>query len=194
MEINFEKRYVLIYTFILAVVHHVTSNINVIYENAIKSVWPIDVIALIGTLIFISIFNRDIKQRIALGLFYKKTPFEKAYDYVKEDNRIDKNNKIVTKLEGIDNKDFYREYYKGVSGIEVIKCKDSEYCVVRDLCFTFFVVLVSMVLFTLRWRDMFYRELIASCCLYLLGIISCRMKAKDFVSQIVVERLHRGDK
>ena len=194
MEINFEKRYVLIYTFILAVVHHVISNINVIYENAIKSVWPIDAIALVGTLIFISIFNRDIKQRISLGIIYKKTPFEKAFDYVKNDKRIDNNNKLVKKLNGIDNDTFYKDYYKSVCDTDVIKCKNSEYCVIRDLCFTFFVVLIVMIILTIKWHDMFYKELIASSCLFGLGVFSCKMKAKDFVSQIVVEKLHGGDK
>lgn len=193
MEINFEKRYVIIYTFILAVAHHVISNMNIIYNNKIKSVWPIDVIVLIGTIIFISIFTRNVKQRISLGFFYKKTPFEKAKKYVKKDKRINRDDVIVKNLDGIDNKTFYKEYYKGVCNIDVVKCKDSEYCVIRDLSFTFFVVLVVMLFLTIKWSEMFQKELIASIILYVLGVMSCRMKAKDFVSQIVVEKIHRGD-
>ena len=84
MEINFEKRYIPIYTLIVATAHHIILNINTIYGEVIKNVWPIDAIILVFTLLFISIFNRKQKQRIALGIIYKKSPFEKAYKYIKE--------------------------------------------------------------------------------------------------------------
>ena len=65
MEINFEKRYILVYTLILAIAHHVISNINSIFENVIPNIWPIDAIVLVVTLLFLSIFTRNQKQRIA---------------------------------------------------------------------------------------------------------------------------------
>ena len=47
-------------------------NINTIYGEVIKDVWLIDAIILVLTLLFLSIFNRQQKQRIALGIIYKK--------------------------------------------------------------------------------------------------------------------------
>ena len=92
MEISFEKRYILLYTLIIAISHHIILNLNVIYPNLISEIWPIDAILLVFTLLFLSMFDRNKKQRIALGIFYKKTPFEKAKEYIKNDKRIDKNN------------------------------------------------------------------------------------------------------
>ena len=50
MEINFEKRYIPIYTLIVAATHHIFSNINIICGDIIKSIWPVDAIILILTL------------------------------------------------------------------------------------------------------------------------------------------------
>ena len=81
MEINFEKRYIPIYTLIVAATHHIFLNINTICGDVIKSIWPLDAIILILTLLFLSIFNRNIKERIGLGIIYSKTPFENASKY-----------------------------------------------------------------------------------------------------------------
>ena len=50
MEINFEKRYIPIYTLIVAATHHIFSNINIICGDIIKSIWPVNAIILILTL------------------------------------------------------------------------------------------------------------------------------------------------
>ena len=42
MEINFEKRYIPIYTFIVATAHHIILNINTIYGEVIKDVIEIN--------------------------------------------------------------------------------------------------------------------------------------------------------
>ena len=44
MEVSFEKRYIMIYTLIVAITHHIFLNLNVIHKNLIKDIWPIDAI------------------------------------------------------------------------------------------------------------------------------------------------------
>ena len=39
----------------------------------------------------------------------------------------------------------------------------------------------------------FYKELIASRVSYIVGIISCKMKSRDLVSQIVVEKINKEE-
>lgn len=189
MEINFEKRYIPIYTLIVATAHHIILNINTIYGEVIKNVWPIDAIILVLTLLFLSIFNRQQKQRIALGIIYKKRPFEKAYKYIKKDNRICKEDKEIKELENISNDSFYSKYYKPVRENTIVKSKNSEYCVIRDIVFTIFIIGIVITILTIRWPSYFYKELIASMIAYIIGIIASKMKAKDFVSQIVIEKI-----
>lgn len=187
MEINFEKRYIPIYTLIVAISHHIILDINAIYGEVIKNVWPIDAIILVLTLLFLSIFNRQQKQRIALGIIYKKSPFEKAYKYIKGDKRICKDNKIIKELKNISNDSFYSKYYKPVRENPIVKSKNSEYCVIRDIVFTIFLIGIVIAILTIIWPSYFYKELIASIVGYIIGVIACKMKAKDFVSQIVIE-------
>lgn len=189
MEINFEKRYIPIYTLIVATAHHIILNINTIYGEVIKNVWPIDAIILVLTLLFLSIFNRQQKQRIALGIIYKKSPFEKAYKYIKKDNRICKEDKEIKELENISNDSFYSKYYKPVRENTIVKSKNSEYCVIRDIVFTIFIIGIVITILTIRWPSYFYKELIASMVAYIIGIIASKMKAKDFVSQVVIEKI-----
>lgn len=187
MEINFEKRYIPIYTLIVATAHHIILNINTIYVGIIKNVWPIDAIILVLTLLFLSIFNRQQKQRIALGIIYKKSPFEKSYKYIKRDTRICKDDKEIKKLEEISNDSFYSKYYKPVRENTIVESKNSEYCVIRDIVFTIFIIEIVIAILTIIWPSYFYKELIASIVGYIIGVIACKMKAKDFVSQIVIE-------
>lgn len=194
MEINFEKRYIPIYTLIVATAHHIILNINTIYGEVIKNVWPIDAIILVLTLLFLSIFNRQQKQRIALGIIYKKSPFEKAYKYIKKDNRICKEDKEIKELENISNDSFYSKYYKPVRENTIVKSKNSEYCVIRDIVFTIFIIGIVITILTIRWPSYFYKELIASMIAYIIGIIASKMKAKDFVSQIVIEKICKKEK
>ena len=193
MEINFEKRYLLVYTLILATIQHITININSIFENAIKSIWPIDAIVLVITLLFLSIFTRNQKQRISLGILYRKTPFEKASQYVENDERIDLNNIKVKNLKNISNKKFYNIYYKAVRDIKSVETKNSEYCVVRDIVFTIFIMVILLIILTSIWPQQFYRELIAGIVAYIIGAIACNMKAKEFVSQIVAEFINKEE-
>ena len=193
MEINFEKRYIPIYTLIVATAHHIILNINTIYGEVIKNVWPIDAIILVFTLLFISIFNRKQKQRIALGIIYKKSPFEKAYKYIKKDNRICKEEKEIKELEKISNDSFYSKYYKPVRENSIVKSKNSEYCVMRDIVFTIFLIGIVIAILTIIWPSYFYKELIANIIGYIIGVIACKMKAKDFVSQIVIEEIYKKE-
>ena len=194
MEINFEKRYILVYTLILAASHHIISNINSIFENVIPNIWPIDAITLVVTLLFLSIFTRNQKQRISLGIFYKKTPFEKAFQYLENDERIDINNAKVKELKNISNKKFYNMYYKPVRNNQTIETKNSEFCVVRDIVFTIFVIVILLVILTIIWPNQFCKELIVGIISYIMGAIACNMKAKEFVSQIVVEFFNKEGK
>lgn len=187
MEINFKKRYIPIYTLIVAIAHHIILNINTIYKDIIKNVWSIDAIILVLTLLFLSIFNRQQKQRIALGIIYKKRPFEKAYKYIKKDLRICKEDIKIKELEKITNDSFYIKYYKPVRENTIVESKNSEYCVIRDIVFTIFIIVLVIAILTIIWPSYFYKELIASIVGYIIGVIACRMKAKDFVSQIVIE-------
>lgn len=158
MEINFEKRYILVYTLILAIAHHVISNINSIFENVIPNIWPIDAIVLVVTLLFLSIFTRNQKQRIALGIFYKKTPFEKAYQYLENDERIDINDIKVKELRNISNKKFYNMYYKPVQNNQAVEIKNSEFCVERDIVFTIFVIVIVLIILTIIWPQQFLKN------------------------------------
>ena len=189
MEISFEKRYVPIYTLIVAVSHHIITNINYINGEVIKKVWPVDAIILVFTLVFMSIFDRGIKERIALGIFYSKTPFEKALDYIKKDRRIKLNKHDEKDLNNISNEKFYCKYYKKVKEKQIIISKNSEYCVIRDIVFTIFIICIVLIGLTLIWKKYFYNELFFSLIAYIIGIISCRMKAKDFVRQIIIEEI-----
>ena len=193
MEISFEKRYILLYTLIISISHHIILNLNVIYPNLISDIWPIDEILLVFTLIFLSIFDRNQKQRIALGIFYKKTPFEKAKEYIKNDKRIDKNNYKIKKLDNISNSTFYTDYYKPVEKNKIVESKNSEYCIIRDIVFTMFIFVIVFIALTIIWPSYFWKELIAIIIAYVIGIISCRLKSKDFVSQIVVEKINKKE-
>lgn len=193
MEINFEKRYILVYTLILAIAHHVISNINSIFENVIPNIWPIDAIVLVVTLLFLSIFTRNQKQRIALGIFYKKTPFEKAYQYLENDERIDINDIKVKELRNISNKKFYNMYYKPVQNNQAVEIKNSEFCVERDIIFTIFVIVIVLIILTIIWPQQFFKELFVGILAYIIGTIACNMKAKEFVSQIVVDLINKEE-
>lgn len=193
MEINFEKRYILVYTLILAIAHHVISNINSIFENVIPNIWPIDAIVLVVTLLFLSIFTRNQKQRIALGIFYKKTPFEKAYKYLENDERIDINDIKVKELRNISNKKFYNMYYKPVQNNQAVEIKNSEFCVERDIVFTIFVIVIVLIILTIIWPQQFFKELFVGILAYIIGTIACNMKAKEFVSQIVVDLINKEE-
>lgn len=191
MEVNFEKRYIQIYTLIVAVAHHIFLNINFICGDVIKSIWSLDAIILIFTLLFLSIFNRNIKEKIGLGIIYSKTPFENASKYIKNDKRISKEVKESKELENITNNDFYCQYYKPVRENIIIKSKNSEYCVIRDIVFTIFIITIVIFILTLIWPKYFYKELIAGIVSYIVGVISCKMKSRDLVSQIVVEKINK---
>lgn len=191
MEINFEKRYIPIYTLIVAATHHIFLNINTICGDVIKSIWPLDAIILILTLLFLSIFNRNIKERIGLGIIYSKTPFENASKYIKNDKRISKEVKESKELENITNNDFYCKYYKPIRENVIVKSKNSEYCIIRDIVFTIFMITIVVFILTLIWPKYFYKELIAGVVSYIVGIISCKMKSRDLVSQIVVEKINK---
>lgn len=193
MEISFEKRYILLYTLIIAISHHIISNLNVIFPNLISDIWPIDAILLVFTLLFLSIFDRNQKQRIALGIFYKKTPFEKAKEYIKNDKRIDKNNCKIKRLDKISNSAFYSDYYKPVEKNKIVESKNAEYCIIRDIVFTMFIFVIAFIVLTIIWPSYFCKELIAIIIAYIIGIISCRLKSKDFVSQIVVEKINKKE-
>lgn len=193
MEISFEKRYILLYTLIIAISHHIISNLNVIFPNLISDIWPIDAILLVFTLLFLSIFDRNQKQRIALGIFYKKTPFEKAKEYIKNDKRIDKNNCKIKRLDNISNSAFYSDYYKPVEKNKIVESKNAEYCIIRDIVFTMFIFVIAFIVLTIIWPSYFCKELIAIIIAYIIGIISCRLKSKDFVSQIVVEKINKKE-
>lgn len=193
MEISFEKRYILLYTLIIAISHHIISNLNVIFPSLISDIWPIDAILLVFTLLFLSIFDRNQKQRIALGIFYKKTPFEKAKEYIKNDKRIDKNNCKIKRLDNISNSAFYSDYYKPVEKNKIVESKNAEYCIIRDIVFTMFIFVIAFIVLTIIWPSYFCKELIAIIIAYIIGIISCRLKSKDFVSQIVVEKINKKE-
>lgn len=193
MEINFEKRYIPIYTLIVATAHHIFLNINIICGDVIKSIWPLDAIILILTLLFLAIFNRDIKERIGLGIIYSKTPFEKASKYIKNDKRISNRIKESKKLENISNDDFYHKYYKPVRENIIVKSKNAEYCVIRDIVFTIFIITIVFFILTLIWTEYFYKELIAGIVSYIVGVIACKMKSRDFVRQIVVEKINKEE-
>ena len=72
---------------------------------------------------------------------------------------------------------------------QIIISKNSEYCIVRDIVFTIFIICIVLIGLTLIWKEYFYKELLFSLIAYVIGVISCRMKAKDFVRQILIERI-----
>ena len=75
----------------------------------------------------------------------------------------------------------------------IVKSKNSEYCVIRDIVFTIFIITIVVFILTLIWPKYFYKELIASIVSYIVGIISCKMKSRDLASQIVVEKINKEE-
>ena len=102
-----------------------------------------------------------------------------------------KTNSESKELENITTNDFYCQYYKPVRENIIIKSKNSEYCVIRDIVFTIFIITIVVFILTLIWPKYFYKELIAGIVSYIVGVISCKMKSRDLVSQIVVEKINK---
>lgn len=189
LELSFGKRYILIYALVLATAHHIIANINAIYDMEIfNNIWPIDIIILVITLMFISIFDRNQKSKISNGIFFKQTVFEKSAQFLKNENRIKNKEKLQISLKNITNEDFYSKYYKFVKKNENVIVKNAEYCIVRDIVFTVFIIMITMIILTFIWPSHFYKELIVSIISYIVGVFSYKRKAKDFVLQILVEK------
>ncbi|WP_305133307.1 hypothetical protein [Thomasclavelia cocleata] len=124
LELSFGKRYILIYALVLATAHHIIANINAIYDMEIfNNIWPIDIIILVITLMFISIFDRNQKSKISNGIFFKQTAFEKSAQFLKNENRIKNKEKLQISLKNITNEDFYSKYYKFVKKNENVIVK-----------------------------------------------------------------------
>lgn len=188
VELNFGKRYFFIYALILAVTHHIILNINAIYNTEVfDNIWPIDIIVLVITIIFISVFDRNQKSRISNGIFFKKTAFENSSSFLKSENRIKNKEKLQLSLKDIKNEEFYSEYYSLVKQNENVITKNAEYCIISDIVFTIFIIMIEMIILTFIWPSFFYKELIVSIFSYIIGIFSYKRKAKDFVLQILVE-------
>lgn len=188
-EISFQKRYVLIYALIIAATQHILININSIIENSISSYWAIDVIVLVMMLLILSLFDREQKERIALGFFYRKKPFERGDKWINNDSRIKNKAKVRQKLKNIKNEDFFYEYYYKVKDIKSVNAKNEEYCVIRDITFVLFIMLIGILILTSIWTQYFWKELIAVVVAYLVAIISTNRKAKEFICQIIVEKI-----
>lgn len=142
---------------------------------------------LVITLLFVSIFNRNQKLRVALGFFYKKKPFEKADCWIEKDNRIENKLQLQQELKGIKNAEFFSKYYSRVKCNKIVVAKNAEYCVIRDMVFIIFNMVLVIGILTIFWPNLFWKELFASVIAYLIGVVSCRNKVKDFVQQIIVE-------
>jgi uncharacterized membrane protein YqjE len=56
-----------------------------------------------------------------------------------------------------------------------------------------FIFVIAFIVLTIIWPSYFWKELIAIIIAYIIGIISCRLKSKDFVSQIVVEKINKKE-
>lgn len=192
LEVSFEKRYVLIYSLILAATHYIISKINNIFGEVFSPIWAIDIIVLIMTLLVISLFNRNQKERIALGFLYVKQPFEKGDKWIVKDKRIikEEKEKLVKKLANISNAQFFSSYYNKVKKTATIIAKDSEYCVIRDITLVLFFIFIFTIIVTVICKGYFLKEIIASFLAYLVGVFSCRKKSKDFVCQIIVEYIN----
>ena len=188
MELNFEKRYLLIYSLIIAVANYVIKEITLIIEKDV-SIISLDIIVLIITLLIVSIFNREQKERVALGFFYKKTPFEKAGDYIENDKRIDSKDKRYASLKNMKNYEFYKQYYRQVADKESVIVKNSEYCILRDLTFVIFIIFILFIILTIIWFQQFWKLVIVSAIVYIISVIATRKKAKDFVLQIIIEKI-----
>lgn len=189
LEISFEKRYVLIYSLIVATTHYIISKINNIFGEVFSSIWAIDIIVLIMVLLVISIFDRNQKERIALGFLYIKQPFEKGDKWIVKDKRITKEERerLIKELTNISNAHFFSNYYNKVKKTASVIAKNSEYCVIRDITLVLFFISIFTIILTIVCKGYFWKEIIASCLAYLIGVVSCRKKSKDFVCQIIVE-------
>lgn len=189
LEVSFEKRYVLIYALTLATADYIISKINNIFGEIFSSIWAIDIIVLIMTLLVISLFDRSQKERIALGFLYIKQPFEKGDKWIASDKRISEKEKenLVKKLTNISNAQFFSSYYNKVKTSQSVIVKNSEYCVIRDITLVLFFILILTIILTIICKGYFEREILAAFFAYLIGVFSGRKKAKDFVCQIIVE-------
>ena len=189
IEISFEKRYIIIYSLVLAIGYYVLDKINIICGNIFSSILPIDIITLVLVLLILSIFDRNQKERVGLGFFYLKEPFEKGDKWIRKDKRLSEKDKIKmkNKLTNISNNEFYKNYYKNVNHIKAVNAKNSEYCVIRDISFALFIILIVIGILTIIWVQDFWIEFIFIFFIYVVSTIACRCKSKDFVCQIIVE-------
>ena len=129
--------------------------------------------------------SRNIKIRLGLGIFYKLTPFEKAYTYSKKDLRI-KNS--IKSLKGISNSEFYEKFYCKVKNNEDVKIKNAEFCFFRDCSvLTLFKVIILFILNVFISSQIKYLFIVTLIIYIILVCISWRA-AKDFVSQILLSK------
>ena len=197
MEVNFEKRYTLIYVLILAVSSYLITKFDSIlmFRNFLTTMVSLDGIVLVITLILLSLFTREQKERIAFATVFKKqSPFENSAKYVKNDRRIDMAVVKNMGLENISNDMFYNKYYYPVRDNLLVKNKNAEFCIIRDIVFVLFIIMIIMFIFTMIWHNNFVVEFIVSVASYVIGVVACHKKVGDFIRQIIVEYINKEDK
>lgn len=196
MEITFEKRYALVYALVLSVTNYVVTKINSLLtlDNKVMNIISIDFILFMMTLIFLSLFTREQKELVSLGMFYKKRPFEQVLKYIKNDSRIDASDVENLDLKNISNKVFFKKYYYPVRYNTLVKNKNAEFCIIRDVVCILFITVLVMLILTMIWHESFCIELIVSIVAYVIGVASCHRKARDFVCQIIVEYINKENK
>ncbi len=197
MEVNFEKRYTLIYVLILAVSSYLITKFDSIlmFRNFLTTMVSLDGIVLVITLISLSLFTREQKERVAFATVFKKqSPFENAAKYVKNDRRIDMSVVKNMGLENISNDMFYNKYYYPVRDNSLVKNKNAEFCIIRDIVFVLFIIMMITFIFTMIWYNNFVVEFIVSVASYVIGVVACHKKVGDFIRQIIVEYINKEDK
>ena len=165
------------------------------FRNFLTTMVSLDGIVLVIMLILLSLFTREQKERVAFATVFKKqSPFENSAKYVKNDRRIDMSVVKNMGLENISNDMFYNKYYYPVRDNLLVKNKNAEFCIIRDIVFVLFIIMIIMFISTMIWHNNFVVEFIVSVTSYVIGVVACHKKVGDFIHQIIVEYINKEDK
>lgn len=79
-------------------------------------------------------------------------------------------------LENISNDVFYNKYYYPVRDNPLVRNKNAEFCIIRDIVLVLFIIITIMFFFTMIWYSNFVVEFIVSVSSYIIGVVACHKK------------------
>ncbi len=184
IELNFNKRYVIIYSIVVAFTNYVINKLDISNYFQTLEIISIDLFSIVFILIIVSIIDGNIREELGLWLINGKRPFECVNKYIKR-------NKLLEKKYGninLDNNEFYERYFYPVRNNNKIIAKNSEFCIMRDFSFIVLMLLIISLILHIFYNE-FLIEAIIMLFLYIICVISARNKARDFIRNILIENI-----